>query len=637
MAFNPLSDGYRININPDFPGQVTKSWSESEVDYAMQQLVFDSESTSLISEAATLDSIDSDFFTDLMILDATSITTNMSRLKDGFVGAIQNALNKRLAPDLNITNAEVGKVRKSGLYASVAVVFNVSDGQTISVIFHAPDGDPKVIKSDDTLIAFRFLLNRSDVTAHVIPKMVSVGGIASLNQVSSNMAKLVKANSEKFKARQQKIADAKNELVEKEGELQQLQQSLSEAIQLGADASNEANELDTRLESIRIRIKRKREANELLEQKIERLKSRKKESGESKLSLVERAKLNFKDKDDEVKSWSNASAEEIAEKRAQIAKAIELLDSPYAQELLEKDPSNELITPIGDVGMSLHKLEKWVENRQLQNGEITKQVPVAKLRDEINALSRLYQARQACVSQQELERNARSLETRVAELKHTESPRAKPEDKKNKAEVIQEVTEYLAEFNAKKAQSDDSSVEEIDQNAKALFFNRLLKLGWGKRGNEIFKTIEDPTKDKRLTGRFRNVVADFDDNNLVVRHGLNNLMSIPYDLGKTPADNADNFSQEVDKLEQESPEQQTSSMIEESEDISKSTESSDDGFSERIEKLRNASYEEYEAAIDALVEDLDEAGLLDKYESILEEIDRQHDAELIGKAQEAMQ
>lgn len=278
MAFNPLLDGHKINMRSEFADTVTRKWTRAEVDNIMQQLVFDSNSSSLSAEAMTLDAIDAEWMGGMMVLDSAVITTNMRTLNGKFTESISRTLTRKLSPDLSISGSEVGKVKKSGLYASIAAIFHVSDGQTVTIIFHAPDGDPKVIAQDDTLIAFRVLMNKTDITSHVLPQLISTKGVTSLDQVSTNIASLLKANTDTFKGKQAKIADQKKELEAKTAELRKLEAAQVEAVQMEADAEKHMADADEKGAGLESRIKRVEEENAVLQEKIDKLKAKKAEA-----------------------------------------------------------------------------------------------------------------------------------------------------------------------------------------------------------------------------------------------------------------------------------------------------------------------------------------------------------------------
>ena len=116
-------------------------------------------------------------------------------------------------------NAIVSKPRKAGLVAIMTAEIPISDGQSVFVFFHAPDDDPLKIEADDTLIAFKFALNKRDITHVVSPR---AGRDISLKQTTQAISNVVEANSEKFQANRS-IAKASKE------ELEALQVSIDDA------------------------------------------------------------------------------------------------------------------------------------------------------------------------------------------------------------------------------------------------------------------------------------------------------------------------------------------------------------------------------------------------------------------------
>ena len=65
--------------------------------------------------------------------------------------------------------------------------------------------------------------------------------------------------------------------------------------------------------------------------------------------------------------------------------------------------------------------------------------------------------------------------------------------------------------------------------------------------------------------------------------------------------------------------------------------STDQDYLNRINALRTMSLEEYESTVDELVEELDAAGLLAKYDALLLEIDESFDTEHDEAVKELME
>ena len=265
---NPM-DGIRINTQYDH-SPLSKTWSDGQLDNVMYGLVYDSATSSLISEAFTLSGLEDECFQGEMVLDA--VTTKYSRLPNQ-MKAVQRVLNRRLKPELSITDHEVGNVKKSGLYASVAAIFNVSDGQTVSIVFHAPDGDPKSIGQGDILIAFRWFLNRTDITAHVAPRNDGNSGIdLSLDQVVTKVTQLVSTNSLKFISRRENIKKQKLELEQKEAGLSETRKITAGLVQEITDTNTEILSTDKKFLSLRSKVDALVVDNNKLEVELAKLK-----------------------------------------------------------------------------------------------------------------------------------------------------------------------------------------------------------------------------------------------------------------------------------------------------------------------------------------------------------------------------
>ena len=121
----------------------------------------------------------------------------------------------------------LSKPRKAGLFAVMTAQIPCSDGQSISIIFYAPDEDPLKISEDDTLVAFRFLLNKRDITHKVAP---SQGRDISLSQTTQALANLLEKNSAKFRSNLNKAMADRKEYADKQEELERLQDELTKTL-----------------------------------------------------------------------------------------------------------------------------------------------------------------------------------------------------------------------------------------------------------------------------------------------------------------------------------------------------------------------------------------------------------------------
>lgn len=58
-----------------------------------------------------------------------------------------------------IGGAEIGRARNVNGLPVLPAIIPLSDGQTISILFHSPTAENRITNSD-TLVAFQFLLNK---------------------------------------------------------------------------------------------------------------------------------------------------------------------------------------------------------------------------------------------------------------------------------------------------------------------------------------------------------------------------------------------------------------------------------------------------------------------------------------------
>lgn len=78
---------------------------------------------------------------------------------------------------------------------NVAAIFEMSDGQTVSIFFHNPDVTPNKINPADELISWKWVLNKKDVTILVAPEK---GRDLNVREVSRRIMKIVEKNSDRF-------------------------------------------------------------------------------------------------------------------------------------------------------------------------------------------------------------------------------------------------------------------------------------------------------------------------------------------------------------------------------------------------------------------------------------------------------
>ena len=142
------------------------------------------------------------------------------------------AMSKASIDDLSVTNVTLSKPFKRNGVANVAMQFDLSDGQAIVIWFHNPDADPKKLSPGDTMVSWKWMLNKRDITAAVSPKN---GENVRLGPLAMRMMRVAAKNSKRFASaqatkdkNQQALADAEADVAQKQATLEQLDMDIAE-------------------------------------------------------------------------------------------------------------------------------------------------------------------------------------------------------------------------------------------------------------------------------------------------------------------------------------------------------------------------------------------------------------------------
>lgn len=127
--------------------------------------------------------------------------------------------------DIKIVDATVGKAKKKFEYAIVDLAFILSDTQTITIAFFSSDSTPNKLAKTDYMVAYRFFLNKKDITNLVAP----VKGVdLPLSKVAANIMGLAADNSAAFKKRADKKSKEAKELADLQKEKKDAENRLKE-------------------------------------------------------------------------------------------------------------------------------------------------------------------------------------------------------------------------------------------------------------------------------------------------------------------------------------------------------------------------------------------------------------------------
>ncbi|MGP5656812.1 defense against restriction DarA-related protein [Psychrobacter celer] len=128
--------------------------------------------------------------------DALMDTKNrLGLLKDRLYNAMSRASNDTVS----VTNVTETKPFKRQGVTNIAFVFDLSDGQKLSIWFHNPDSTPSKLMPSDIMISWKWMLNKRDVTAALSPKQ---GDNVQLPVLASRIMRVAAKNSVRFKRTQ---------------------------------------------------------------------------------------------------------------------------------------------------------------------------------------------------------------------------------------------------------------------------------------------------------------------------------------------------------------------------------------------------------------------------------------------------
>lgn len=274
---NPYWQGCRVVDRDDlFP----KGFSQVELDAAYASLANDTHDLGLLLESPTLDELEyynpgHEEVEEAYVLEA--ITVDHFSRTERRMTAVVRVLNRHLSDsEIKALPPVVGKPKKSGSFAYVIVQLPFTDGQTVNVVFHSPEGDKKRIGPSDAVIAFRWLLNKRDITHVVAPED---GEEVSLESIAKRITQLVVKNSKRFE-RQQKAAQAeRKELDETREAVKGAEERQSELMEKVSAMAKEAETVEARLSNTISMLEKQKTINAELESKIAALRSQKKGAG----------------------------------------------------------------------------------------------------------------------------------------------------------------------------------------------------------------------------------------------------------------------------------------------------------------------------------------------------------------------
>ena len=149
-------------------------------------------------ECATLDAlmetlIDDGATFDGATFDALVVTNAKIEAKAKQLGAAFNRASAAITVAEN--GVTVTKPFKKNGSTQICMMFEMTDGQTITVFLHNPDAKPNTLQASDVLISWKWLLNRKDITIVVAKEH---GKDLAVAQVAARVMALVDKNAGRF-------------------------------------------------------------------------------------------------------------------------------------------------------------------------------------------------------------------------------------------------------------------------------------------------------------------------------------------------------------------------------------------------------------------------------------------------------
>lgn len=212
---------------------MTQGFNTNWTDKTAAQFIYEMRKTDEygeLTEAATLDAICFDEEQDgaqiefQAAFDALAVENKRLEKTAQLLGLALNRTSGSLKVVEN--GIQISAPMKKNGTTNIAVMYEMTDGQTVSVLFRNPDTTPAKIAPDDVLISWKWLLNRKDITIVVakengkdLPLPTVARRVMAL--VEKNTARFAKANANKT-AETEELARLESEKAQKLARLEEL-------------------------------------------------------------------------------------------------------------------------------------------------------------------------------------------------------------------------------------------------------------------------------------------------------------------------------------------------------------------------------------------------------------------------------
>lgn len=191
---------------------------------------------------------------------------NMQLSSSGISAGVNDA---QTADDDSAANtaggAEISPVRRVGGVPIVVARIPLSDGQSVSIVFQSPTAQTGQLQNNDLLVAFRFLLNKRDITHTVAPQ----GGVdASLTAVTLMISKLIERNSPKFAKTQAQATRMRDAIAERQTALDALSTQQTQLVQQGDSLVTTLAQQDSDITAAQKKLQTQQDINAKLQDQL---------------------------------------------------------------------------------------------------------------------------------------------------------------------------------------------------------------------------------------------------------------------------------------------------------------------------------------------------------------------------------
>ena len=146
--------------------------------------------------------------------------------KVNLIGKALNSAGSSLSVVEN--GVQISKPYRSNGVTQIAAVFELSDGQTVSIMLHNQDATPSKLTPEDNLIAWRWLLNKKDITIVVAKEN---GRDQNIRLIARKVMLLAEKNAEKFAKANLSRQERKEALQKEQSEIEALELELKQLIE----------------------------------------------------------------------------------------------------------------------------------------------------------------------------------------------------------------------------------------------------------------------------------------------------------------------------------------------------------------------------------------------------------------------